>query len=49
MNSIVDFSSTVAIFFAVALAVLAGAVLVVRHMVRKKDVLHGDYIEHNED
>jgi ABC-type uncharacterized transport system permease subunit len=49
MDSNVDYSSTVAIVFALALAALAGAVLVIRHLVRRNDVLHGGYIEDDED
>jgi hypothetical protein len=49
MESSVDYSSTVAIVFALALAALAGAVLVIRHIVRRHGVLHGGYIEDDED
>jgi hypothetical protein len=48
MNSTVDLS-TVAIVFALALAVLAGALLVISHIVRRNDVLHGGYVEEDED
>ena len=36
-------STTVAILFALALAVLAGAILVIKRVVRRNDVLHGGY------
>jgi hypothetical protein len=42
-------ASTVAIVLALALAVLAGAILVIRHIVRRNDVLHGGYVEDDED
>ena len=48
MNSTVDLS-TVAILFALALAVLAGAILVIRRIVRRNDVLHGGYVEDDND
>jgi hypothetical protein len=48
MNSTVDLS-TVAIAFALVLAVLAGSLLVIRHIVRRNDVLHGGYVEDDED
>jgi hypothetical protein len=42
-------STTVAILFAFALAVLAGAILVIKRVVRRNDVLHGGYIEDDDD
>jgi hypothetical protein len=42
-------STTVAILFALALAVLAGAILVIKRVVRRNDVLHGGYIEDDDD
>ena len=42
-------STTVAILFALALAVLAGAILVIKRVVRRNDVLHGGYVEEDED
>jgi hypothetical protein len=48
MNSTVDLS-TVAVAFALVLAVLAGSLLVIRHIVRRNDVLHGGYVEDDED
>ena len=42
-------STTVAILFALALAVLAGAILVIKRVVRRNDVLHGGYIEDDVD
>jgi hypothetical protein len=42
-------STTVAILFALALAVLAGAILVIKRVVRRNDVLHGGYIEGDND
>ena len=44
-----DYSMVVAIVFALALAVLACAVFIIRHMVRRKDVLHRGHIEDKED
>jgi hypothetical protein len=42
-------STAVAILFSVALAVLAGAILVIKRVVRRNDVLHGRYVEDDED
>jgi hypothetical protein len=42
-------STAVAILFALALAVLAGAILVIKRVVRRNDVLHGSYIEDEDD
>ena len=42
-------STAVAILFALALAVLAGAILVIKRVVRRNDVLHGGYIEDDDD
>jgi hypothetical protein len=42
-------STTVAILFALALAVLAGAILVIKRVVPRNDVLHGGYIEDDDD
>jgi hypothetical protein len=42
-------STSVAILFALALAVLAGAILVIKRVVRRNDVLHGGYIEDDDD
>ena len=42
-------ASTVAILLALALAVLASAILVIRNIVRRNDVLHGGYVEEDED
>jgi len=49
MNAGVDDSSVVAVVIAFALAVLACAVLIIRHIVRRKDVLNRGHIEDNED
>jgi hypothetical protein len=48
MNSTVDLS-TVAIAFALLLAVIAGSLLVIKYTVRRRDVMHGGYIENNDD
>ena len=42
-------STSVTILFALALAVLAGAILVIKRVVRRNDVLHGGYIEDDDD
>jgi hypothetical protein len=42
-----DSSMVVALVFVLALAVLAGAVLLIRRIVRNKDVLHGSYVEND--
>jgi hypothetical protein len=40
-----DLSMVIAAVFLLALAVLAGAILIVKRMERKEDVLHGGFVE----
>jgi hypothetical protein len=50
MNAGVDDSSMiVAVVLVLALAGLAGAILIIKHVVRKKDVIHGDYVESDDE
>jgi hypothetical protein len=39
----------VAVVFVLALAVLAGAVLLIKRIVRSKDVMHGGYVENDDE
>ena len=39
----------VAVVFVVALAFLAGAILLVKHIVRRKDVMHGGYVANDDE
>jgi hypothetical protein len=49
MNSGVDDSLIVAVIFLVALAFLAGAILLIKHTVRRKDVMHGGYVANDDE
>jgi hypothetical protein len=53
MNSSVDDAAVVAIFFAVAMAGMAVAIVsikyIVKYFARRNDVLHGGYIKNRED
>ena len=44
-----DHSMVVAVAFVVALAILAGAVLLIKRIVRNKDVISGGYVGDDED
>ena len=39
----------VAVVFVVALAFLAGAILLIKHIVRRKDVMHGGHVENDDE
>jgi hypothetical protein len=45
---VADYSMVVAVV-CLALAVLAGALLILKRMVRKKDVIKGGYVERDEE
>jgi hypothetical protein len=45
VNFTLDLSFQVATVVALALALLAGAILFIKHIVRRNDVLHGGYVE----
>ncbi len=42
-------SMVVAVVFVLALAVLAGAALLIKRIVRNKDVMHGGYVEKDDE
>jgi len=43
-----DLSTVIAVIFLLALAVLAGAILIIKRMERKEDVLHGGFVENDD-
>ena len=43
-----DLSMVIAVIFLLALAVLAGAILIIKRMERKEDVLHGGFVENDD-